>query len=272
MSAEVIHTKAHSKNLNITLEDIAPCLLHNNTFIMTTITNYGYILYTLNMLKSLKPYGLDKSVFIVAMDERCAMILKKAGYHVFCVHEKSLGKFCPWNMKGYDKICYYKLELLYRILSLEKNVLLIDGDIVFLKNPIDDILQWSNETDDIWIQNDTTDDESRKNMCTGYMFIKTSKKMCELYDCVSEEGQKKYLKCAFDNNDQTYFNDFVKPECNMNALPLAKYPNGNVFYRVSEEIYDTIIMVHFNWLVGHLKMAKMKEHKMWLLTEDEESF
>jgi hypothetical protein len=29
-------------------------------------------------------------------------------------------------------------------------------------------------------------------------------------------------------------------------------------------------MVHFNWIHGHLKMAKMKEHKMWLLTSDEE--
>jgi hypothetical protein len=29
-------------------------------------------------------------------------------------------------------------------------------------------------------------------------------------------------------------------------------------------------MVHFNWVQGHLKMAKMKEHKMWLLTPEEE--
>jgi len=237
---------------------------------MTTITNYGYILYTLNMLKSLKQFGIDKNVFIVAMDEKCASILSKLGYHVFCVNEKSLGKFCPWNMKGYDQICYYKLELLYRLLLLNKNVLLIDGDIVFLKNPVYDIMIWSNEISDVWIQNDTTDDKNTTNMCTGYMFIKTSKKMCDLYDCVSQEGQQKYLKCAFDNNDQTYFNKYVKPYCKINPLPLKKYPNGNVFYRISDEIYDSIVLVHFNWIVGHLKMAKMKEHKMWLLTEEEE--
>jgi len=254
-------------SINITLDDIKPCLLHD-TFVMTTITNYGYILYTLNMLKSLKQFGLDKNVFIVAMDEKCATILKREGYIVFCINQKSLAKFCPWNVKGYDKICYYKLELLYRLLSLHKNVLLIDGDIVFLKNPINDIILWSNG--DIWIQNDTTDDKNLTNMCTGYMFVKTSKKMCDLYDCVSEEGYQKYLKCAFDNNDQTYFNKYVKPECDMNALPLKKYPNGNVFYRISEEIYDSIVMVHFNWVIGHLKMAKMKEHKLWLLTEEEE--
>jgi len=79
-----------SKSLYITLNDISPCLMHNNTFIMTTITNYGYILYTLNMLKSLKQFGIDKNVFIVAMDEKCASILSKLGYHVFCVNEKSV--------------------------------------------------------------------------------------------------------------------------------------------------------------------------------------
>ena len=255
-------------SINLTLDDIKPCLLHD-TFVITTITNYGYILYTLNMLKSLKQFGLDKNVFIVVMDEKCATILKREGYQVFCINQKSLAKFCPWNVKGYDKICYYKLELIYNVL-LNKNVLLIDGDIVFLKNPIDDIITWSNENHDIWIQNDTTDDKNMTNMCTGYMFVKTSKKMCELYDCVSEEGYQKYLKCAFDNNDQTYFNKYVKPKCSMNALTLKKYPNGNVFYRISEEIYDSIVMVHFNWVIGHLKMAKMKEHKLWLLTEEEE--
>jgi len=31
------------------------------------------------------------------------------------------------------------------------------------------------------------------------------------------------------------------------------------------------VLVHFNWIKGHLKMAKMKEHKMWLLDPEEEN-
>ena len=41
------------------------------------------------------------------------------------MEDNTLDKFCPWNTKGYDKICYLKLELIYRILSLDKNILLI---------------------------------------------------------------------------------------------------------------------------------------------------
>jgi hypothetical protein len=107
-------------------------------------------------------------------------------------------------------------------------------------------------------------------MCTGYLFIKSNENLIKLYDCVSVIGQQKYLKCAFDNNDQTYFNNFVKPECMMKPLELEKYPNGKMFYENTEKVKDSCILVHFNWVKGHIKMAKMKEYKMWLLTPDEE--
>lgn len=266
-------------SIYITFEDITPCLLDNpneyeNNTVITTVTNYGYLLYTLNMLKSLKPYGLDKRVFILCIDVKSATILKRLGYQVICIEnrvEQMLGRFCPWNSKGYDKICYIKLELIFRILSLNTNVLLVDGDIVFRKNPIDDIRIWQTDNIcDVWIQNDSQEDSNLENMCTGYMFIRSQKHICELYDCVSESGKQKYIKCALDNNDQSYFNKFVKPWCKMNALPLELYPNGKMFYNNTATLSTTAIIVHFNWVHGHVKMAKMKEHKMWLLTEDEE--
>jgi hypothetical protein len=87
---------------------------------------------------------------------------------------------------------------------------------------------------------------------------------------VSEEGLKKYMTCAFDNNDQTYFNRFVKPYCTMCPLPLELYPNGQYFYIKAKKLRSTAILIHFNWVIGHLKMAKMKEHGHWLLTPEEE--
>ena len=55
-----------------------------------------------------------------------------------------------------------------------------------------------------FIQNDSLENTNKANMCTGYMLIKSNDKMKSLYDCVSEEGKKKYMECAFDNNDQSY--------------------------------------------------------------------
>ena len=65
------------------------------------------------------------------------------------------------------------------------------------------------------------------------------------------------LKCEFNNNDQTYFNVFVKPRCSFSALPLEKYPNGKMFYDNTETLNKSAVLVHFNWVQGHLKMAKM---------------
>ena len=62
--------------IELSLHDIAPCLLDDNTTVITTITNYGYLMYTCNMLKSLAPYGLDKKVCIICIDKRAADILR----------------------------------------------------------------------------------------------------------------------------------------------------------------------------------------------------
>jgi len=253
-------------SLQITLDNITPCLIENT--VMVTLTNYGYLMYTCNMLKSLKPFGLDKMILLIAIDQKSYLILKNMGYHVIWIDTK-LFKFCPWNSKGYDKICYYKVELIYRILSLQKNILLVDGDIVFCKNPLTDIHHWNNVIDDVWIQNDSEDNTDIDNMCTGYMFVRSNHNMITLYDCISQEGQEKYMKCALDNNDQTYFNKYVKPMCRMNALPLELYPNGNMFYHMPT-LKNSAVLIHFNWIKGHQKMAKMKEHQLWLLTHDEE--
>jgi hypothetical protein len=104
-------------------------------------------------------------------------------------------------------------------------------------------------------------------MCTGYMYIKSSERLIALYDCLSKEGKRKYESCALINNDQTYFNNYVKRRCMMCPLPLSLYPNGKMFYNNHERISSTAILIHFNWVKGHDKMLKMREHKKWHIEE-----
>jgi hypothetical protein len=256
-------------SIEVTLEQVKP--YSNGKTVWTTVTNYGYRLYTLNMLKSLAPFGLDRSVLILCLDKKAVDWFMEKGYYVITANDTN-ERFCAWNTKGYDRICYLKLEWIYRVLSLNMNILMIDGDIVFRKNPIDDIQKWeSNDQFDGWIQNDSQDDRNTDNLCTGYIFIRSNSKMIQLYDCVSDEGKRKYQTCAFDNNDQTYFNKFVKPFSRFQSLLLEQYPNGKMYYENTDRINNTAIMVHFNWVQGHMKMIKMKLYKMWLLTPEDES-
>jgi hypothetical protein len=102
------------------------------------------------------------------------------------------------------------------------------------------------------------------------MYLKSNENIIHLSDCVSEAGVQRYMTCAFDNNDQTYFNRYVKPYCKVCPLPLERYPNGQYFYIKAKSLRRTAVLVHFNWVIGHLKMAKMKEHGLWILTPEEE--
>ena len=93
-------------NIDIEYELIKNNLLNDNKSIIITITNYGYLLYTLNMLKSLKQFDLDKKVFIITIDTKSDNILKKLGYTTYCLKNNDLAKFKAWNQQGYDIICY----------------------------------------------------------------------------------------------------------------------------------------------------------------------
>ena len=272
-----------------TEEELHPLLLEDGQTVLTTLTNSGYLLYTLNLLKSLRPYGLHTKMLVVCMDAAAATRLQCLGYHAVSVEEseekgevgeerkgkeerQDLSRFCPWNTKGYDTICYTKLRVIYRLLTMNKNVLLVDGDVVFRKNPTEDWSVWWSlpPTYDIYIQNDSERDEDTTNLCTGYMWIRSTENTKEVYDCESERGQERYRTCAFDNNDQTYFNRYVKPVCRVQALPLYRYPNGNVYQKRKSVIRDQCVLVHFNWLKGHFKLVVMKQNGMWLLTPEEE--
>lgn len=256
----------------LTLEQVAPCVIQENNTLLVTLTNSGYLLYTLNLLKSLEPYGWDKKIFIVCMDDHAMNVLCQRGYHAQSISEDSLSRFCPWNTAGYDKICYMKLRVIYEILMMGINVLLMDGDVVFCKDPMIDLQRiWSiSSIYDVYVQNDSENQHDHTNLCTGYMWIRSTPQTLKGYDCISEEGKERYRLCAFDNNDQTYFNRYVKPICNIYVLPLEEYPNGNVFMKKVNQIKNRCVMIHFNWLRGHFKLVKMKQYGKWLLTPDEE--
>lgn len=241
---------------------------------MVTLTNSGYLLYTLNLLKSLQPYGLDQKILVVCMDAHAAKILQERGYRAHSENLQELARFCPWNTKGYDEICYMKLRIIHRLLAMGHHVLLVDGDVVFRQDPRPAWRSWwsAPPTYDVYVQNDSERNQDTTNMCTGYMWIRSTPTLISAYDCISQEGQERYKRCAMDNNDQTYFNRYVKPLCRMYALPLEEYPNGNVYLKRKQELEreGRCILVHFNWLKGHHKLVTMKQNRMWLLAPEEE--
>lgn len=244
-----------------------PIIPGTNT-IIATMTNSGYLPYTRNMLKSIAPFGLSICIFTV--DTKAAEKLRQLGYSYVYDMELTLSEFISWNNEGYDTLCEMKLKIIHHVLSLSVNILMVDGDIVFLKNPMKELCQWDHDRNtEIYVQNDSDSDLHIDNLCTGFIFIRATKRLILLYDVTSIKGKARYDPCRLINNDQSYFNLFIKPFVVVKPLSLHQYPNGSVFYK-NPELASCAILIHFNWTEGHLKMLKMKEHGQWLLTRKEE--
>ncbi len=233
---------------------------------LVTVTNTGYLLYTLNLLKSLQPYGLDRQMMVVCMDRHAATVLAAKGYQTTCEDHDALAAFCPWNTKGYDQICATKLHVVHRLLEQGRHVWMVDGDVVFLRDPRPD-LEERMATADLLIQNDASEDADTSNLCTGYLWIRSTPQTIQCYE--PARVKERWAACAFDNNDQTYVNRWVATTCRHRALPLALYPNGRVFLKSPRMAADAVL-VHFNWIKGHQKLVTMKRYHMWLLTPEEE--
>ena len=234
-----------------------------------TITNSGYLIYTLNMLKSLQPWGLDKKVLVICIDEKSNWLLTKLGYKTWH-YPTEYGVFTAYNKPGYDKICYYKLLAMCKIIESGRNVFYFDGDIVFQKNPVNFLRRWLTLEQEVLIQNDTMTDSDKSNMCMGCIFVKSNENTRRLFVCDTPETIKAYEAYAGENNDQSFFNKLIKPYINVDTLPLAEFPNGKYFIENVQNIRPSACLIHFNWLIGHEKLIKMGGHKMWYLTEEDE--
>lgn len=245
---------------------INKCLIKDINTLFITLTNTGYIDYTFNMLKSLENNdNIDKQIVIFCLDEESYNTFLTKGYNCILIKTQLSNFYGFWD-NGFDKICYIKFLIIYKVIKLGYNCFYTDGDTFYMKNPINYIKNTKNIDADCWIQNDTLQENNYGNVCAGFMYVISNDITKQYFECESEESIKKYKDSGLEAPyDQSYFNKYIKSYINLQLFPLNLFPNGNYFYRNSNIIKNNLIMVHFNWVVGHDKKDKMKTYNMWLL-------
>lgn len=250
--------------INLDVKYINEGLIENNNTIFFTITNEGYLDYTNNMLKSLNAFNIDKKILIVCLDSISNDYFKSNGYFTYFTDLK-LNNFSEFGSEGFAKCCYIKILLIYKFLEMNYNVFYTDGDIFYKKNPIDEINLLKDSVGDVWIQNDTIYDNNFDNVCAGFLYVRSNKNTIKHFNVEIPEFEEIYNMCVKHTCDQTYINLYIKPNLNVHLFPLNKFPNGKYFYNFEDKIRDTIVMVHFNWVVGHEKKERMKLYNMWIV-------
>jgi hypothetical protein len=242
------------KIINKQINTIDEC----NNIAFITLTNTGYINYTLNCIQSLKNINMDKQLKVYCIGNEGYSILQQNNILCELIDTKNaeLDKFILFKSINWSNITYYKFEILYNNLLTNKYVCITDGDIVFENNQMFDYLLNNIEDNDLLIQSEGI---NTKELCSGFMFIKSNKKTISLFN------PKNYIEYSNHTNwnDQLYVNN-NKHRIKFKTLPLHLFPTGNFYYNFNKNI-NTNYLIHFNWVVGNEKQQKMLQYNKWYI-------
>jgi hypothetical protein len=224
-----------------------------------TLTNNGYIDYTLNCLQSLKNINMKKPLKVYCIGEEGYSILKQKQKEIVCelIEDEDANNFQEFRKNKWSNVVFHKINIIYNNLLKNEYVCLTDGDIVYENKRLFDYFLTYIDDNDLLIQSEGLDNSS---LCSGLMFIKSNEKTISFFN---PENVEKYRNkegwC-----DQIYVNT-NKYKLKFKKLPLSLFPTGNYYYQYNNVIQPYLI--HFNWVVGHEKKDKMIKYNKWYISK-----
>uniref|UniRef100_A0A6C0ESD8 Nucleotide-diphospho-sugar transferase domain-containing protein n=1 Tax=viral metagenome TaxID=1070528 RepID=A0A6C0ESD8_9ZZZZ len=225
-----------------------------------TLTNKGYLDYTLNCLESLKNISSPLVINCYCLGREAYDTLTEKGYTCTLIDDEINTNFQTFRAGNWSNITHNKLSIIHENLLKYEFVCFTDGDIVYENNDFYTYLKENIGDSDIFIQNEGMSDSEVWNLCSGFMFIRSTPQTISLFDPVHTEIHKNTVGW----DDQVYINSIIK-QLNYKVLPVDLFPNGRYYYANNENIKPYII--HFNWTIGHIKKEYMKKYNKWFITD-----
>lgn len=230
---------------------------NSNKIKFITLSNNGYIDYTLNCLKSLEKINFDGKLETYMIGDEGHLKLKNLGYECKKLDSNIGTEFNKFRTGHWHNITKKKFDIIHENLLNNDYVCFTDGDIVYLNKEFLNYCLENIGDNDMLIQNDRLTNDKNSTICSGFMFIKSNEKTKKLFNPVEAT---KNAKEGW--GDQTYINN-IKDKLKFELLPLDLFPNGNYYYINNKKINP--YMIHFNWVVGHQKKQKMKQYNKWFI-------
>jgi hypothetical protein len=224
---------------------------------MFTVATAGYVPFVLNLHSSLRRIGLGNHLVVYTPDRRVTRKLSAMGVHSVCFGPQRYQQWSDFNTREFAKIVAYKWAVASEILNTGSNVLFIDGDIVFLRNPAKYLRDVMEKTSPHIIMQW----EAPKNVYNvGFWFARPEASVLALFrdiqDCLRVEQTL--------TDDQNRFNEIIRHRNNLkiHALDPELFACGNQFLELpmdsrnrvdrSSNPYpiDSAYLLHFNYVVG----------------------
>ena len=243
-----------------------------NKLKIITLTNNGYKHITNNLLISMKKIGIEKMLKIYCIgDETYAYFKNKYRFNEVelvstsdsylnnWIEYKSAQNLDEAGKKQWAKITSYKIYAINKELSLGHDIIFIDGDIVFEKDPFKYMLETLEPNTELLIQNDEQNETSPK-MCTGFFWMKSNKNTIDITNFATVAKNIDGFQ-----NDQQYIRRH-STSLKHKYLELDKFPNGK-YYRDNSQNIEPYI-VHFNYDTSENKIKRMKQFNKWYLDDE----
>ncbi len=253
-----------------------------NKIKLITLTNFGYIKYILNLLASLKNINLSHKLIVYCLDKQSVDFLKNKFDDIqvkYVENEFNVSDLTDFRTSGWNKIVFYKLKIIKENLDKGYDVIFTDGDIVFLKDPInylkneisdydllcqEDVLPIKKEL--VENQNPLAyrDLSETDELNSGFMYIKNNEVMKNFFDYSKVDINT--FKC-----DQIYLNDHKK-KLKYKKLKLDLFPTGYYYYTqidyAKRDLDKVAFIIHFNFnFAKTTKIEYIKLHKKWFLQD-----
>lgn len=253
-------------------------MLTQNTIAFITLTNDGYIKYTLNCIESLERIrktsqnkdGVSIPPLVTyCMGKKGCQELRKRNfpYKEIIPEDASHTEFHTFRRGHFSNITYQKFVIIHMHLLSHDYVCFTDGDIVYER---DDLFHYllntiQSKQVDLLIQNDGEHDDDHSNLCSGFMFIRSNEKTRALFNPAVMRDDRDTVGW----DDQIYINS-IKDKLTYALLPLTLFPTGKHYYRQMENKRESDkdenyipYLIHFNWVRGHKKEDKMRFYGKW---------
>tara|TARA_R110000823_G_scaffold234654_1_gene360856 strand:- start:96 stop:785 length:690 start_codon:yes stop_codon:yes gene_type:complete len=222
-----------------------------------TLTNGGYVDFTLNCLKSLSMLGHPRLLEVNCIDTTAMKKLQDYPMKekLDVPDDEVETELQTFRTGNWNKVVYQKFRAIHKALLKNDFVYFTDGDIVYKSDRfIKDLQNRMDDDIDLLIQNDKQNDNDDSELCSGVMYIRSNDKTKEFFN-------PEYMDVNLITCDQIYVNN-MKHKLNYEKLPLRRYPNGKYF---REQQPSTPYLIHYNYLIGLDKQTMMKEDNNWLV-------
>ena len=240
-----------------------------NNSIVLAMADAAFVDLAINFyMTSLKLHGIENYLFVGVSHEACRQLHRfdsEIACHTY-TDDVDSDTESDFNSQAFVRKTNLRTEMILDALLVGVTVVHTDVDVVFLKNPLPEMLGTDTDITVLW-------DSSSYN--AGFLAIKPTKPSIWIYDRI-----KKLTDEGTSRNDQFALDDCLDRcsiwgVCSIYMLDPKKYLNGQAYFEEGSRTFATdnpcsdCVVVHDNFIVTQAaKIYRLKETHMWLFDKD----